>query len=86
MPGMDGIGLIRLVRKHEVLKRLPVVLISAREAQPANVLDLLQEGADAYLKKPIKADVLSMLWQLVLNKRKQNALVDEVSRQQAIIR
>eukprot|EP00536_Pseudo-nitzschia_multiseries_P002237 jgi/Psemu1/301296/fgenesh1_kg.30_\ len=54
---MDGLELVRTVRKHEVLSHVPVVLLSAK----ATVRDRIagyDAGADAYLTKPFSAEEL----------------------------
>lgn len=54
MPRMDGFGLLRAVREDEVLRDLPVILLSARAGEESK-LDGLRAGADDYLTKPFSA-------------------------------
>jgi len=54
MPRLDGFGLLREVRADPALRDLPVVLLSARAGEDAQV-EGLEAGADDYLIKPFSA-------------------------------
>ncbi|WP_338759039.1 ATP-binding protein [Massilia sp. METH4] len=54
MPRLDGFGLLARIRADEGLRRLPVILLSARAGEEAKV-EGLQAGADDYLVKPFAA-------------------------------
>ncbi|HEX2915559.1 MAG TPA: ATP-binding protein [Chloroflexia bacterium] len=54
MPELDGIGLLQAIRAHEETRLLPVVLLSARAGEEAEVKGL-ETGADDYLIKPFSA-------------------------------
>jgi PAS domain S-box-containing protein len=54
MPRLDGVGLLRAIRNDEALRDLPVILVSARAGEEANV-EALSAGADDYLVKPFAA-------------------------------
>ncbi|MGZ3409960.1 MAG: HWE histidine kinase domain-containing protein [Xanthobacteraceae bacterium] len=54
MPVLDGFGLLREIRADPALKRLPVILLSARAGEEAKV-EGLDAGADDYLIKPFSA-------------------------------
>lgn len=51
MPEMDGISLVKALRKSENLRTIPVILLSARAGEEARI-EGLQSGADDYLIKP----------------------------------
>ena len=57
MPQLDGFGLVREIRADPQLADLPIVLLSARAGQQANV-EGLEAGADDYLVKPFGAQEL----------------------------
>lgn len=57
MPEVDGIELCRRVRQHDALKSLPIIIISAR-TDPAVVDKAMENGANAYLTKPIDLPTL----------------------------
>ncbi len=54
MPIMDGLKLVSLVRRDEVHKDIPIVIITTQAASVdrQRAIDL---GANAYITKPIKA-------------------------------
>jgi PAS domain S-box-containing protein len=54
MPGLDGFGLLAAMRADPALSDVPVILLSARAGEEAQV-DGLQAGADDYLSKPFSA-------------------------------
>ncbi|HET7209414.1 MAG TPA: PAS domain S-box protein [Terriglobales bacterium] len=54
MPQLDGFGLLRAVRGDQLLKSIPVILLSARAGEESRV-EGLQAGADDYLVKPFSA-------------------------------
>jgi len=51
MPGVDGFGLLRELRSDDALKRIPVILLSARAGEESRIQGL-ETGADDYLVKP----------------------------------
>ena len=51
MPQLDGFGLLRAVRNDPRLREVPVILLSARASEDAQV-EGLNAGADDYLTKP----------------------------------
>ena len=55
MPRMDGLEVLRQIREHEELKRLPVVILSSsrEESDLARSWDL---GVNAYVVKPVDID------------------------------
>lgn len=55
MPRMDGLEVLKELREHETLKRLPVVILSSsrEESDLARSWDL---GVNAYVVKPVDVD------------------------------
>ena len=51
LPGEDGISILRSLRRETRTRRLPVILVTARDAEMDKVRGL-DEGADDYLTKP----------------------------------
>ncbi len=54
MPRLDGFGLLRAVRNDARLREVPVILLSARAGEEAQV-EGMNAGADDYLTKPFAA-------------------------------
>jgi signal transduction histidine kinase len=54
MPRLDGFGLLRAIRAHELTRELPVILLSARAGEESKIAGL-EASADDYLVKPFSA-------------------------------
>jgi len=57
MPKMDGFAACQEMRKHDCLKRVPIVMVTSR-GEPRNVEEGYRSGCNAYLTKPINAHEL----------------------------
>src|SRR5690242_15892446 len=55
LPGLDGIEVLRRLRAAD--PRLPILLLTARDA-PADQVQGLEQGADDYVVKPFTFEVL----------------------------
>lgn len=65
MPMMDGLKLVSMVRKDEVHKEIPIVIITTEGAQEDRQR-ALSLGANAYITKPIQApQVISKVKELL---------------------
>ena len=60
MPIMDGFELVSHVRKHELYKNIPIIMITTRGAHEDEQRALMI-GANAYLTKPVQAPDLIRL-------------------------
>jgi two-component system, chemotaxis family, chemotaxis protein CheY len=58
MPKMDGYELLRQLREEPALQAIPVLTISTEEKE-ADVLKAYEAGANFYIIKPTKPDVLA---------------------------
>jgi DNA-binding response OmpR family regulator len=59
MPRLDGLGLIKILRKDKSLRRIPVLLLTAKD-RPLDVVSGINVGARHYVTKPFKiADVVA---------------------------
>jgi PAS domain S-box-containing protein len=57
MPHLDGVGLLAALRADDTTRGIPVVLLSARAGEQAQI-EGLEQGADDYLVKPFSAGEL----------------------------
>lgn len=64
MPGMDGIALIEEVRKAPEGKNLPIMVISS-EGEEDKISQALSSGANSYVTKPFKKEILARKIQAV---------------------
>ena len=70
MPGMDGLELLRTVRKRE--SEVPVIVMTAHGAVDTAVA-AMREGAADYLAKPLNFDELSLVVERALERRRLRA-------------
>jgi len=81
MPRLDGFGLLRALRDDPLLRRTPLLLLSARAGDEARI-DGLEAGADDYLTKPFSARelvarVASNLQLVAIRRQAEEALEDQ---------
>ena len=56
MPNIDGVTLIKTVRANSEYKELPILVLSGLEND--EILKAIDAGANSYLRKPFRADIL----------------------------
>lgn len=65
MPVVDGQEVLRQIRENEAWRRIPVVMLTMRGAEP-DVVEAFQTGASDYLAKPfMSGDLLERVKRLV---------------------
>ena len=74
LPGGSGIELVRFLRKNEVTKLLPVIMLTAK-AEESDVTAGLDAGADDYITKPFSPRELNSRIKALL--RRSHAALDE---------
>lgn len=57
MPRLDGFGVLQAMRSEATLARVPVLMLTARNA-PADVVRARESGADDYMAKPFDDQML----------------------------
>ena len=67
MPEMDGLGLLRAVRGHAALRKLPFILLTGRGDREL-VVKAAQAGVNNYLVKPFTTPILREKIEQVLGK------------------
>jgi DNA-binding response OmpR family regulator len=68
MPDMDGRALIHAARQLRAHATLPIVIMSG-VVGPKEISDLLQQGAEAFLTKPIRLQELRHYVTAALDRR-----------------
>jgi two-component system chemotaxis response regulator CheY len=72
MPFMDGLELLKTIRKSEKSRNIPFLMISA-ETKRENIQKAIQEGANGYIVKPYSHGVLEKQIESLLADQKKNA-------------
>ncbi len=57
MPNMDGMEFLSRVKETDDFKEIPVIMLSTEQGEE-DIKEAMERGAAAYLKKPVKPDVL----------------------------
>ena len=72
MPGMDGFELIEKVKAEEKFKHIPIIILST-EGKREMVMKGLTLGANSFLQKPIKPDLMLQEVKRLLEKASKGA-------------
>ena len=77
MPEMDGVQMLDQLKNEKSTSHIPVILLTAKHSIESQI-DGLKYGADYYLTKPIKMELLQVAMDNILRRRKQfaQALID----------
>ncbi len=59
MPGLSGFDILEMIRQHDTLKQLPVVVLTSSD-NPETKLKALQLGANDFLAKPVDSSELAL--------------------------
>jgi CheY-like chemotaxis protein len=57
LPGLDGFTVLEYIRQDPAIRDLPIVALTARAMQ-SDVDEILAHGFDAYISKPVDAQIL----------------------------
>jgi DNA-binding response OmpR family regulator len=77
MPGMDGLETCRKLREDPLLKRVPIIMLSAKSEETDKVIGL-GVGADDYIAKPFGVRELIARINAVLRRAEQNLPSEEL--------
>jgi two-component system chemotaxis response regulator CheY len=67
MPNMNGFDLLNAIKKDDMLKHLPVLMVTA-EARKEDIVRAAQEGAAGYIVKPFTKATLEEKVQKIMQK------------------
>jgi len=65
MPVMDGLSLVRRMRQEEVLRKIPVVLVTT-EARQTTIDEAFRLGVRAHVRKPFQPECFRKTFEEVL--------------------
>lgn len=68
MPEMDGLTLCRKIRQNVTVNHIPIILLTAKTSEEDN-LEGLETGADAYIVKPFRIDILKKTVESIIKRR-----------------
>jgi len=67
LPGLDGFEICRILKRNEITKNIPVIMLTAKTAEN-DMITGLKTGADDYLTKPFSPKVLVARVETVLRR------------------
>lgn len=70
MPDMDGLTLLKMLKKNPNISHIPVILLTSK-ANIDNRLEGIKKGADAYLAKPFNMEELHLTINNLINNRQR---------------
>jgi signal transduction histidine kinase/DNA-binding response OmpR family regulator len=70
MPQMNGLEMIRKLRKHPLTNHIPILILSSKDSDMSQI-EGYQSGADDYITKPFSQEILANKVQAVLEQRKR---------------
>lgn len=78
LPGLDGLEVLKALKRNEATAALPVILVTAKGSEADIVLGL-ELGAEDYVVKPFSPRVLAARVKAVLRRREEPAAGEVVS-------
>jgi two-component system chemotaxis response regulator CheY len=57
MPGLNGLDLVKSLRRMDQYKETPIVMVTS-EAAKYNVMEAINAGVTNYIVKPVKTEIL----------------------------
>ncbi|TCK98780.1 two-component system alkaline phosphatase synthesis response regulator PhoP [Natranaerovirga hydrolytica] len=76
LPGMDGIQILKIIRNNKKIKKIPVILLTAKNNEIDTVLGL-EMGADDYIGKPFGVHELLARIKAVLRRIEEGSPEEE---------
>ena len=57
LPGLSGVELIQMIRAEKSMKDTPILMLTAK-SDPENIVEAFELGADDYVTKPFRPEIL----------------------------
>jgi len=70
MPEMDGITMVKILRKDEMTSHIPIIMLTGKVTQE-DKMEGLEAGVDAYLTKPFSVSELELRISNLISQREQ---------------
>ena len=87
MPGMDGYEVCNELKSDQLLKNIPVVMITAEKASKECKIKALECGADAFLTKPVdESELKAQICAMLRLKAAEDSSCDEKRRLEELVR
>lgn len=77
LPGMDGFGVCRAIKEKESLKKIPVIMLTAKGEEVDRIVGL-EMGADDYIVKPFSPRELVLRVKAILKRGKTEEVKKDI--------
>jgi len=57
MPNMDGLTMVKTMRKHPQYKKLPIIMVTT-EAGREDIIEAIKNGVNNYVVKPFTPEIM----------------------------
>lgn len=84
LPGIDGIEVLRKIRSNKLLRKLPVILLTAKSDEISKVVGL-EVGSDDYLVKPFGVHELIARIKAVMRRSEGSFEDEEIAKEDKIM-
>ncbi|MFH1159567.1 MAG: PAS domain S-box protein [bacterium] len=86
MPIMDGIETCRILKEDDVLKWIPVIMITAKQTDSKTHTKALETGVEAFLSKPIdEAELTAQVSSMIRLKKSEDQIRQENKRFEELV-
>lgn len=87
MPVMDGFETCRRLKEDDILKRIPVIILTAAKTDTSNRIKALKIGAEAFLGKPIdESELTAQVSSMVRIKKSEDSVRMENLRLEQVVK
>ncbi len=69
MPNMDGLTMVKSIRKHPNYKNVPIIMVTT-EAAKEDIVEAIKNGVNNYIVKPFTPETLKQKIEQTLQKKK----------------
>lgn len=77
LPGLSGVEIAQLVRKMDTMKDVSILMLTAK-ADSENIVEGLDSGADDYMTKPFRTEILKARISSLLRRAMRNSQAPEM--------
>jgi len=69
MPNMDGLTMVKTIRKHPTYKSIPIIMVTT-EAAREDIIEAIKNGVNNYIVKPFTPETLKQKIEQTLQQKK----------------
>ena len=87
MPVMDGYEVCRIVKSNEILKNIPIVMVTAARTDREGRIKAIEAGADGFLTKPLdESELIAQVRAMLRIKESEDLKIGEKERLERLVK